>query len=61
MKIKENYDLKFSDAKNVYIEKLNEIEMNRKIKYLHMQKNGRVKKGQYVKHGLEAIKYNVNM
>ena len=31
MKIKENYDLKFSDAKNVYIEKLNEIEMNRKI------------------------------
>ena len=31
MKIKENYDLKFSDAKSVYIEKLNEIEMNRKI------------------------------
>ena len=31
MKIKENYDLKFSDAKYVYIEKLNEIEMNRKI------------------------------
>ena len=31
MKIKENYDLKFSDAKNVYIEKLNDIEMNRKI------------------------------
>ena len=31
MKIKENYDLKFSDAKNIYNEKLNEIEMNRKI------------------------------
>tara|TARA_B100001027_G_C16098564_1_gene255011 strand:- start:192 stop:554 length:363 start_codon:yes stop_codon:yes gene_type:complete len=31
MKIKENYNLKFSDAKNVYIEKLNEIEMNRNI------------------------------
>ena len=30
-KIKENYDLKFSDAKNIYNEKLNEIEMNRKI------------------------------
>ena len=31
MKLREKYDLKFSDAKNVYIEKLNEIEMNRKI------------------------------
>ena len=30
-KIKENYDLKFSDAKNIYNEKLKEIEMNRKI------------------------------
>lgn len=30
-KIKENYDLKFSDAKTIYTEKLNEIEMNRKI------------------------------
>ena len=28
MKIKENYDLKFSDAKNVYYQKLKEIEMN---------------------------------
>ena len=31
LKIKENYDLKFSDAKNVYIQKLNEIEMNRTV------------------------------
>ena len=31
MKIKENYDLRFSDAKNVYIQKLNEIEMNRTV------------------------------
>ena len=30
-KIKENYDFKFSDAKNVYIQKLNDIEMNRKV------------------------------
>ena len=29
IKIKENYDLKFSDAKGVYFQKLNEIEMNR--------------------------------
>ena len=31
MKIKENYDLRFSDAKNIYIQKLNEIEMNRTV------------------------------
>ena len=30
-KIKENYDLKFSDAKGVYFQKLNEIEMNRTV------------------------------
>ena len=31
MKIKENYDLKFSDAKGVYFQKLNEIEMNKAV------------------------------
>ena len=31
IKIKENYDLKFSDAKGVYFQKLNEIEMNRTV------------------------------
>ena len=31
MKIKEIYDFKFSDAKNVYTQKLNEIEMNRTV------------------------------
>jgi hypothetical protein len=31
MKIKENYDLRFSDAKNIYIQKLSEIEMNRTV------------------------------
>ena len=31
MKIKENYDLKFSDAKSVYFQKLNEIEMNKAV------------------------------
>ena len=31
MKIKEIYDFKFSDAKSVYTQRLNEIEMNRKI------------------------------
>ena len=31
MKIRENYDLRFSDAKNIYIQKLNEIEMNRTV------------------------------
>jgi len=31
MKIKENYDLRFSDAKNIYVQKLNEIEMNRTV------------------------------
>ena len=31
MKIKENYDLKFSDAKSVYFQELNEIEMNKAV------------------------------
>ena len=31
MKIKENYDLKFSDAKSVYFQNLNEIEMNKAV------------------------------
>ena len=31
MKIKENYNLKFSDAKGVYFQKLNEIEMNKAV------------------------------
>ena len=31
MKIKENYDLKFSDAKSVYFQKLNVIEMNKAV------------------------------
>ena len=31
MKIKQNYDLKFSDAKSVYFQKLNEVEMNRTV------------------------------
>ena len=31
MKIKEIYDFKFSDAKNIYTQKLNEIEMNRTV------------------------------
>ena len=31
MKIKQNYDLKFSDAKSIYLQKLNDIEMNRTV------------------------------
>ena len=31
MKIKEIYDFKFSDAKSVYTQRLNEIEMNRTV------------------------------
>ena len=31
IKIKENYDLKFSDAKSVYFQKLNVIEMNKAV------------------------------